>query len=273
MADEVVTGGNEGGSSSTATPSSGGQTSVPAEPSVIELNDDALIKPKGFEKPVKYGEHVRGLQGQFTKASQEAARLKKELADRDARLKQLEQARQQANQGQNGPQQPDVFAQLEALPYLDGKQAAEVVRNIQGAINQRDQVLLATLKQIQQLKGIVDQLHGSHTNQNFEGKIAKWLQDGGYDPGFANLAKEIYLAYEGDDLDNEFPQIFATRVAEIEKLYEAKRQAKIQSARKQPFIPGKGAVVGPSKPLEIKPNATAKELADILWNEGMGSET
>lgn len=257
-----------GGNTSTATNNTpaGNNTPSPAEPSVIDANDDTLIRVKGSDKPVKFGDHVRGFQSQFTKASQEAARYKKEVADYKEKVAALERARSQPAQPQN--QTPDVFAQLEALPYLDGKHAAEVVRNIGAQIGQRDQVLIAALKQIQQLKGIVGELHGNHTNQSFEAKIGKWVADGGYDPGYTDLAKEIYLAYEGDDLDSEFPQIFKARVEQMEKLFDAKRQAAIRGARKPAFVPGKGAVVGPSKPLEVKADASAREIADMFWNQG-----
>lgn len=260
-------------SSQTATPAGSNNTSnTPAEPSVIDISDDALIRTKGSDKPVKFGDHVRGFQSQFTKASQEAARYKKELEGERNRIKQLEAARQQP--AQQTTNQPDVFAALEALPYLDGKQAADVVRSIAAQIGQRDQVLVATLKQIQQLKTIVNELHGNHTNQGFEAKIGKWLQAGGYDAGYADLAKEIYLAYEGDDLDAEFPRIFASRVEQVEKLFDAKRQAKIAANKRVPFVPGKGATVGPSKPLEIKANASSKDIADLLWNQGWdGTDT
>lgn len=269
MADAPIGLEPSGGGSTTPTTNStpaAGQTSTPAEPSVFDANDDSLIRVKGSDKPVKFGDHVRGFQSQFTKASQEAARYKKELTEERARREGLERSRANAPAQPNN--QPDVYASLEALPYLDGKQAAEVVRSIAAQIGQRDQVLVATLKQIQQLKTIVNELHGNHTNQGFEAKIGKWLQDGGYDTGYSDLAKEIYLAYEGDDLDAEFPRIFASRVEQIEKLFDAKRQAKINGARKPAFVPGKGAVVGPSKPLEVKANASAREIADMFWNQG-----
>src|SRR3954469_13675397 len=67
-------------------------------PEAFELNDDALVRVKGSDQPVKYGEHFRKFQSQFTKASQEAARLRKELdAERQSR-QQFEQERQRSAQ-------------------------------------------------------------------------------------------------------------------------------------------------------------------------------
>jgi hypothetical protein len=259
--------GGDGGSSPAQTTqvSSSGSTA----PSPIDLAEDALIRIKGQEKPVKFNEYFKGFQSQFTKASQEAARLKAALQEREQRLKQYETERQRASQQQTAQNpQNDVYAQLEQLPYLSGKDARAVVESIQGAITQRDQVLIAALKKIQTMEKMVSGLSENHSMQNFEGKISRWLQDGGYDPGYGDLAKEIYLAYEGDDLDNEFPQIFASRVKQIEDIWEKTRAAKVNAARQQrsPFVPGKGGQTGPSNPLKLDPRASHREVADQLWD-------
>ena len=238
----------------------------PAEPAILDVDDNALIRVKGSEKPVKFGDHVRGFQAQFTKASQRAAALEKALRERDARLQQFEADRQRGSQAGAGNQGNDVFDALRQLPYLSGADAVEVVQSIGEQIRQRDLVLLGALKQMKQMQDLVQGLHSTSTNTAFDAKIARWLTDGGFPPEAADLAKEIYLAYEGDDLDDEFPKIFADRWNQIEKITEARRQGKITAARRAPFLPGKGGQTGPSKPLEIKPNATSKEVAEQLWN-------
>lgn len=234
-----------------------------AEPKVLDLAEDALIRIKGSEKPVKFGDHVRGFQSQFTKASQKAAQLEKELQAERAQRQRYEQERQAAAQRSQG--QPDVFEALRALPYLKGEDAVEIVQSIGEQIRQRDMVLLGALKQMQQLQKIVGGLHETSSGAAFEGKINRWLTDGGYPPEAAELAKEIYLAYEGDDLDEEFPQIFAERWGQLEKIMEARRLSKIREARPKPFIPGRGGDTKPSKPLEIDPRASAKEVAERLF--------
>jgi uncharacterized protein YukE len=248
---------------STGAPASGTPPSgAPAEPSVIDVDDNALIRVKGSEKPVKFGEHVRGFQSQFTKASQQAAQLKKQLEQRDAELQQLKAARQQAPQGQ---QQQDVYGALKALPYLSGQEAADVVAGIAREIQQRDRIMMGIAQKLQSMEKQFGSVYESHTNQSFDAKINGWLNAGGYPAEAADLAKEIYLAYEGDNLDEEFPQIFDTRWNQIVKAIESQKAAKVAAAKRQPFIPGKGGQTGPSKPLEIKPNASAKEIAEQLW--------
>lgn len=243
--------------------STGGQTPS-AEPTTFDVSDDTLIRVKGSDKPVKFGEHVRGFQSQFTKASQKAAELQRQLEARDQRIKEIEAAQQQAQRGQADQ---DVFAELRQLPYLSGSDAVEVVQSIGQQIHQRDMVLMAALKKIEGLERVVGGLNQNHSLGAFDNKIKSWLSDWGYPPEAENLAKEIYLAYEGDDLDQEFPQIFQSRWAEIEKIVEARRQAKINAARKQPFVPGRGGETRPSKPLEMKGDLSPRDVADQLWEQ------
>lgn len=265
---QVADGGGSGGGGDTSVTtdtggSSGGSDGASgSEPTPLDISDDALIRVKGSDKPVKFGDHVRSFQSQWTKAAQEAARYKKELAARDARLKELEASRAQSQPGQG---QPDVFAELEKLPYLDGKTAAQTIRGIGEQIKMRDQVLLAALKQLQQTKQIVQELHGNHTNQSFDAKINKWITDGGYPAEAVDFAKELYLAYEGDDLDEQFPEILKSRWEGLSKIFEATKAAKLAAARKQPFLPGKGGQTGPSRPFEVKADASSRDIADLMW--------
>lgn len=249
-------------------------TTDSSAPDVYDLTDgERLIRVKGSDKPVKFSDHVRGFQSQFTKASQEVSRLKQQIAERDRQIQAHQQAvQQQQSQPSNTQNSNDVYGQLRALPYLSGERAAEVIEGISGQFQQRDQILLAALKQMQQMQKIVMNLQENHTGAAFDAKISNWLKEGNYPDGLNDWAKELYLAYEGDDLDQEFPNILAKRWSEVQKAIEASKAAKVNAARKVPFIPGKGGNTGPSKQLEIKPDASPSEIADLLWNQGW-SET
>ncbi len=260
--------GDSGGNSAPIGAEPSTSTSV-AEPSTpLELSDDTLIKVKGSDKPVKFSDHTRGFQAQFTKASQEAARLKQELAARDAKLAEFERSRNQSQQ-QSQPQggQEDIFSSLEKLPYLSGPEAAKVVQSIQQQIQGRDKILVAALQQMQKMSQIVNGLHETSQGQSFDSKINNWLKAGGYPAEASELAKEIYLAYEGDDLDNEFPQIFDQRWKQINSIIDAQRRSQLEAARRSPFVPGKGGQTGPNAPLQLKGNESAKQLADNLWGQ------
>lgn len=244
---------------------------TPSEPQAYDVADDTLIRVKGSDKPVKFGEHVKGFQAQFTKASQRAAQLEKALRERDERLKAMEQARQ-AQPQQAGPQE-DVYAALRALPYLKGEDAVQLVQEIGNEIRQRDMILVAALKQMQQMKGIVDGLHTNYAQTSHDAKLKAWLGDWGYPPEAFEMAKTVYAAYEGDDLDDEFQNIFNQHWGLAEKLVEARRQQKIAANRKVPFVPGRGGDVKPSKPLEIKQSASSRDVADELFGLFGSSET
>lgn len=244
------------------------------EPTPIEVDENVLIKIKGQDKPIKFGEYGRNFQSQWTKAAQRAKALEAELARERTERQRYEAAQRNAGQNQT---QPDPTAQLtdtlKTLPYLSGEQAAKVIGDVVGQIKQRDAILLGALKQMEKMQKVMNHLYQNHNSTSFESKINKWLDEGGYPKEAAQLAKEIYLAYEGDDLDTEFPRIFKSRWDEINRIVEAQRQAKLNAARKERFVPGKGGNTGPSRPLQFKGNESARDIADSLWKEFNGTET
>lgn len=254
----------------------GGGTSTPQhEPTVYDVSDpNALIRIKGSDKPVKFGEHVGGLQSQFTKASQKAAQFERELAQEKALRQNLEKERQRYEANQRPPQaQPDVFEALGALPYLTGQDAVKVVQNIGEQIQQRDMVLIAALKELQSLKNAFGGIQETHTNSSFENMISKTLAANNLSPKYAQVAKEIYLAYEGDNWNEEFPQMLSSRLEELRGIWEEERQAKVNANRRQVFVPGRGTQVQPSKPLQLDPRLSPKQVADELWKQMEGSDT
>lgn len=256
------------------TPQQVDSSTQPAEPSIIDIPDDnVLVRIKGSDKPVKFGEYSRGFQSTATRAAQKAAQLERELAAERQTRAQYERERQAWQQNQGQQAQPDVYAQLRQLPYLTGEDAVNVVQNIGQQLQQRDAILLATLRQLQMLSDTVNGLNSTNQDQLFDAKINRFISEGGYPAEAAELAKEIYLAYEGDNLDEEFPQIFASRWEQITRAIDAAKAAKLSAARQTPFVPGKGGRANPSKPFQIDPKLRASETADLLWNALQQGET
>jgi hypothetical protein len=263
-----------GGAGESANPAGGGAATPPAEPSVIDVDENALIRVKGSDKPVKFGDHVRGFQSQFTKASQEAARLKRELQERETRLQRYEQERQIASQRGQGGQGDDVFAALKALPYLSGEDAVQVVQAIGKQIQQRDQITLALAKELQKVRSVVGTLHETHSGAAFESKINNFLNQGGFGDKYREFAKKLYLAYEPDEtLDAEFPQILASEIENMKRLFEAEKAEALNRSRRTPFVPGRGGQASPTRPVELDPKASAKEIAEQLWGQWNESGT
>lgn len=240
----------------------------------FDLTDEnRLIRVKGQEKPVKFGDHVRGFQSQFTKASQQAARLKQQLEAAQAQLAAHQRAREQAERSKQTSQQPsqDPFAAIESLPYLSGKDAAQVLRNLiqqqSTGTQQQQQVMVAMLKKLMDLETRHQTLMDTHNQSSFDNKIGRWLKDGGYDEAWADTARKLYLAYEpSQELDDEFPSLLKDHIEGIQRVIEAQRQKATQAARKVPFVPGRGGQAGPSKPFELDPKLSPKQMAEQLWN-------
>jgi len=254
------------GSNSTSTPNT---PSVSSEPSFVEIKEDGLYKFPGQDKPVKPSDYVRGFQSQATKASQRAAELERKLQEREAAIQRYEadRTRQAQTQRQDNNPANDVLANLESMPYLSGQDAATVVRSIAQEFNGRDQITIAILKQLQAIQQVVKPLYETNATSQFEGKISGWLREGNYPEEYKDLATELYLGYEpGPELDREFPRILQERIAQVESALDKKRKAAAEQARRAPFVPGRGGVSHPSKPLSLDPRNSARADADAIWD-------
>lgn len=241
------------------------QTPV-AEPNIYDVDDSSLIRVKGSKDPVKFSDYGKQFQAQATRAQQERARVEKELAQ-ERELRQRYENERQTQQRQPAGQQPDVFADLRALPYLSGEDAVKVVQSISSQIQQRDQITIGLARELQKLQQTVGSLNQTHTQSTFSSKIDRFLSEGGYGPELKDLAIETYLAYEPtSDLDGEFPRILAERIDQVQKYVAAQQQKKLNEHRRQPFVPGRGGNGSPQKPITLDPRADARQVADQLWD-------
>ena len=247
-----------------------------------DLTDDTLVKYQG--QTVKYGDLSKRLQADYTRKTQQAENLRRQVLKQQSEIaaerKRLEGiaaslvSRQGNGQGQGQGQVDPFMAELGAAEFIDGKTAVKLVQAlhdtgfapIASAIKERDKVITQLYQHVVQLTNTVKEMGGRFGNQDFEGKINNWLKEGGYPPEAADLAKEIYLAYDGDDLDQEFPQIFQNRWNQIQTIIENQRKAKVDAARRAPVLPGRGGNGSAAKPIGLKGNESAKTIADQLWD-------
>ncbi len=274
----ITPGGGEG-----VTPAATADAATQA-PTPIELSDESLIQLKGQDKPVKYGEHFRGLQSELTKRAQAVKRyeeqqrqLESRLQERETQLRQYVEAVQriQASRGQQDP-----YGDLENQPYVTGRAAADALRNLNQqygqvpqALQQRDQAILLLGHVIQNLQSQVQSLTQGNGDAQLEAKIRKFVKDGNYPDEAYDLAREIYGAYEGDDLDQDFPNIFKKRWDQVVALARKLDQDKIRASRTLPWTAGKGGQGSASKPFKISDHSPAG-IADQMWPSiSGGSET
>ena len=255
----------------------------------VDLSDDTPVRWPGEKEPIRYGDLAKRLQADYTKKTQSFSReqqtfqqqmnqARAEIAAERARLEQLAAS---LLQRQNGQPQDEFLNQLTGKPYIDGQTAAALYKELKEnglgqvfqEIQKRDQVSQMLYGEVMSLRKELQSLRGNHVNQQFEGKINRWLTDGGYPPEAAELAKEIYLAYEGDDLDAEFPTIFQNRWNQLQNIFRSQQQQKVEAAKKRPFsFPGKGGNGTPGKTIGLKGNESPREAADFLWDALQASD-
>lgn len=254
---------------------------VPQTPTPIELKDDSLVSIPGVNKPVKFGEHYRGLQGQFTRASQEKAELSRQVKQIQDQLRERDSRLEQISRGQVKDQRSSLSDSLRNEPYITGEAAAKLVENIYnefnsvgGALDQRDRLIYGMAQQLAELKNTVGQLNGRSAQGDFESKISRFVEEGGLPKRAIQRAKELYMAYEGDDLDSEFPRILAEWWEDVQGLTVEQRKVQQEAARKRPFLPGKGGAGSAPRGLDQLTKMNPAEVADALWaNMHTGDET
>lgn len=271
------------------TPSSG-QSPVtdPATGQTIDISDDTLIKGvPGFNEPVRYGDLYKRLQSDYTKKTQAAEKLRQEAAAERAkyqseyqserkRLEDLAKTLIQRRDGQvNSTEQDPLFKELASAQYIDGPMMGKFISAMQEkgfvpivkAFQERDQIIQGLFQQVLDMRKQVNELVTVRTGQDTEGKINRWLTEGGYPQEAKNLAKEIYTAYEGDDLDNEFPQIFEQRWNEIQSIIRAQDRKRVEDAKRASTrLPGRGGSGAPGKPIGLKGHEKARDVASALWD-------
>lgn len=279
-------GGNPGagsagaGDSSTGQPAGGGQGQgangavVPGSTSEpMDWDDNRQFRFKGQDKPISAKDYVRGFQSQMTKASQEAARLKKELAIHQDRIRQFEQVAQPNGGGENGGEQ--MLQEITAAPFISGQQMGGILQDLQVGIRERDGVQMSVLKKIASIEKVLSELHGSSLQQGHETKLKAWLKDGGYPDEAFDLADIIYRGYEGENLDEEFPAIFANRWKQMKAAITRQATGERERARNLPWVPKQGGNTGPGKAQGLTGKETPKQLADLFFDRysGQANET
>lgn len=242
----------------------------------IDLTDDSLVRFPGAKEPVKYGDYYRKFQSEFTTKAQEAARARQEAQQYQQRLAEYERkereavARQQRELAQKG--QTDLVSSLRGLQYLSGEEAARVVEHLTGQLQgyekRFEESNAATVLLYNQLLNLAKGLNGLQAQSGqaeFSGKIGKFLKDAGLPDEAREFATELYTAYEGPNLDADFPNILKTRWQQLQTLARKAAAAEAAQRRQNPFVPGKGGMGSAAKPLNNLAKSSAKDIADAFW--------
>jgi len=277
---DPTTGGGQGDSGA-ANPSpspapTGGQPQAGAAPSPISLTDDSLVTYEGAKEPVPF-KTLRGLQSQFTKVSQDRSKLEgtvkqyqSQLQERDSLINRL----REAVGARGGQTEPDLLAQIRELPYLTGQDAVGVVGQLVSAIQTRDMALKLMAARMGEIGQQVSQLHTTHLSSTHDAKIRSFAgQIDGFPEKLVPRLKELYNAYEGDDLD----EVFVEEIAkpwwnELQAEVRGLDKARVAAVRQKPFVPGRGATPRVVKPADYK-GESVDEQADKIWDMfGLGEQ-
>jgi len=274
MADEMI--GGTGAAPSTSGPTGGGGQSAPSTP--ITLQEDSAFIPPGGKEPVRYSDFIKGYvpQSEFTKLRQKDAEERKQWEARIQQAEQalLERARQFEQQSKAG-KEADVLSQLREQPYVDGQTAAQLIENIQQqqiaplvqALQQRDQALGIMWKKLQQMEQGFTGIQSRFGDSALQDRIGKVSASLGIPENLRGKASELladlYSAYEGDDLEQAFPEIAQRRMNEMRELVREWDKVEQRKAREQLF-PGRGASAVPGGPARQR-FESPDEIASRLW--------
>lgn len=286
---ELLSDGSTGGSETSAPGFGDGGDKGGAVP--IDISDDTLIRVKGVKEPVKYSDYIKGFvpKSDFTRAQQakaaELQRSQETLRDREQRLEAL--TRQQTGNA-SAQQNPvnDLIKSLESKPYLSGAEAGGLVKQLweggivklAGAITQRDEIIKLMYNKLMSIDGNVGTMRTASQEQALQTRFnaVKTQLDLPDTPEIDEFLMDVYYSHEGEDLDQEFPNMVKNRWDSLQKLQRTLDQKRVQSARQTVLAPGgrRGGNATPSNALRSK-TATmdAKQLADSMWPLLQGGNT
>ena len=230
---------------------------------------------------VSFDPNLHVEKSEFTKLRQKDADAQRALEDRvrdreaslSAREQQILQAARLLQQQAQRGQQPDPYAKLRDLPYVDGASLVELVEQVKSqdiggivqAIQQRDQALQLMHNQLTKLQKAFDGVQGKSAETEFGGRLSKVRESLGLPDAdwTGEFLKDIYLSHEGDDLANEFPNLARTRLDTLRKAFREMDKAEATKARAS-VIPGQGGNATPGKPLRHL-YKSADQIADEAW--------
>lgn len=263
------------------------ETPSGGSPNVVKYDENTMFEGvPGYNEPVRFGDLQKRQQADYTRKTQEAQRQRTQFETERAAFQthqQTERARLESlaqtliqRQGQGNPNQVDpLYQKIASAKYIDGPLMSEFINTVQEkgfapivkAFQERDTITQNMYQEILELRKLVTGLTSARTAEGTETKIDRWLQEGGFPKEAKKLAKEIYSAYEGDDLDNEFPNIFAERWNELQTILRAQDKARVEEARRQGTrLPGRGGNGTPGKSIGLKGHEKARDVASALWD-------
>ena len=187
------------------------------------------------------------------------------------RTQQTQQLQQQATQGQQSHN--TMIDQLRQMPYLDGATAAQLMERLVNeginplnqAIQQRDQAYSQLYKDYKSLRDIVGASQGKQAQSELDARFVQIREQQGLPDNeiVRELMQDVYLSHEGQNLDQEFPDLLRKRWEGLQKAVRESDRKSVQQARTSPF-PSKGGELSPTSG-KTGGYKTHEERTDELW--------
>jgi len=265
-------GGSAGGGSGGGAGGDGGDGGGDGTPQAVSLNDDALVRFDGMDKPVKFGEWKAGY---VPKADHE--KVSGELTSYKGRVTQavsnyLESLKaQQANTAKGAAvtdEIDEILGQLEEQPWIDGKTLKAVVAKLKARTGEGSGKLEKGVgllyQQITTMAKRLQQLEQGRSEESMNSQINRWLKDNDYDPEhYEEFVRDLFAAYEGKPA--EIFDLAKKRIDALEAGRESRAKRKKEASAKLPPIPGRGGTpAGGTKPKDLS-DKSPEQVADELW--------
>lgn len=264
---------------------------TPAKPSTYD--PEMLLEGVPGEKaPIKAKDLYNRLRAGVTKTEQQfkkereafEAERQKYQAETRAERQRLEQIAATLMSQQQGREAPDEFlAELSGKQYLDGMTGAKLVQYLRKQtateraqlvehINKQNQVIVAIVGKLKELGGHVTEFHSTAEQTRQQKQIDAALKAAGLDDDARDLASELLAAYEGDDLEVEFPNLLKGRWNQIEAAIRNRDKAKVARLKQPSAFAARGGDGAAARGAKFTGKESAREMADKLWSEMEGTE-
>jgi len=269
------------------------------EPEVLSLAEDALIQLEGMDEPVRFGDfqadHIP--KSEFTKLRQaDKAELQKQVAAVQQQYAQQAQQYQQQlqqymyqQQQRQQPQGDDPVSQLwSEVADAGGYPTVQHMRRFYELANQQafmplaqqNQQILQALQLFYQdyvnTKSQLASIRETNAGTTVENMVAAVMREMEVPDRVVPEVKEalldLYHSYEGDDLNDSFPELAKTRIQQMRKWARALDKAEKKRASGAPS--GGGSPVPTGKRKVPQTDEDMQAMIDASWDRIQGgSET
>lgn len=193
-------------------------------------------------------------------------------------LRKLAATMQQRGKAQPQGERVDPFAKVRGLPLVDGDTLAQLAESGFGQVGQTLQQQQQAIQQltdaIKKIQGGVGTLAKERSGQERTSRVTQAISSlgEGYDPKdefLQDIAQDVLDAWEFEKPE-EFPAMFAKRMAAADKWFKARQKAQLETAKKTRFL-RPGGTASPSGNARPDPRMAASQAADMLFGPKNGA--